>query len=93
MKTKYTKGYVVEVITDNTPKVEHALTSGYGIGAMATRLTGKPFEITVARDGTPVLSISITKEGHVHVTNCEGMFTHNFGTHLSLTNTRPWPTK
>jgi hypothetical protein len=39
----------VEIVTDTQPEVNHDTAHGYGEGAVATMLTGRTKEVTIAR--------------------------------------------
>jgi hypothetical protein len=82
--------FTVEIVTDKRPDVAQEPARGYVKGAIATTLTGRPKQVTVAENGNIVLIVDIDEEGNLHLINCFGSFQHLFGTTLRLKNTRPW---
>jgi hypothetical protein len=82
--------FTVEIVTDKRPDVTQEPAFGYGNGAIATTLNGRPKQVTVVVDGSPALILDIDSDGNLHLTNGVGSFQHLFGTTLRLKNTRPW---
>lgn len=89
------KQFTVEIITTSQPEASFEKAHGWGDEAVATRLSGGGHikDVTIARDGRPVLGFTIRDDGTITLINCDGMFEILLGQSVTLSNTRPWKSK
>lgn len=84
---------VVSVVTSPKPTISDEPAGGFAPGAVMTFLEAKNVQnITIVRDGKPAITIRITPEGHLMVTNHKGAFQTGFTSSLLVENTNPWTT-
>jgi hypothetical protein len=81
----------VHVVTSQKPEVTSERADGWGDRAVVTKLKGKALDITIANDGDPAISIRISDEGDLTITNYGSFFSMDMERNLRLKNNAPWP--